>query len=108
MTTKDRRRTMVALQSPERYRVQARVAKALAHPTRLMILDALTQGEMCVNDLTELAGVYQSTVSKHLALLKSSWLVVDRKEGNMSFYRIRSRCVGSFAQIVTCLENVLR
>ncbi len=99
---------MPALQSPERYRFRARVAKALAHPTRLVILDALARGELCVNDLTELAGVDQSTVSKHLAILKSSGLVVGRKEGNMSFYSIRSKCVGSFVQIVTCIENVLR
>jgi DNA-binding transcriptional ArsR family regulator len=50
----------------ERYDARARIAKALAHPTRLMMLDVLADREWCVCELTELAGLDQSTVSKHL------------------------------------------
>ena len=54
----------------QRYEARAQVARALAHPSRLMMLDALQDGELCVCELTELVGADQSTVSKHLAVLK--------------------------------------
>jgi ArsR family transcriptional regulator len=94
----------VKLKPRQAYEARARIAKALAHPTRLLILDALESGEMCVCELTDLVGADQSTVSKHLALLKSTGLVVDRKEGTMMFYRVKPRCLGGFFR---CLESVL-
>ena len=88
------------------YEVRARVAKALAHPSRLMMLDALAeQNEMCVCDLTELVGADQSTVSKHLAVLKNAGLVADRKEGAMAFYRVKVNCLRGFW---SCIESVLK
>ncbi len=51
--------------SKVQYEARARVAKALAHPSRLIILDAIADGERCVCELTELVGADQSTVSKH-------------------------------------------
>ena len=90
--------------SRQRYEARAAIAKALAHPTRLMILDALNDTEMCVCDLTELAGADQSTVSKHLAILKQAGLVEDRKKGVMAFYRVKVCCLKEFWR---CLETVL-
>lgn len=87
------------------YEARAVVAKALAHPTRLLILDALQQRQQCVCELTELVGADQSTVSKHLAVLKQAGLVDDRKEGTMAFYRIRVPCLEGFWQ---CIESVLK
>lgn len=88
------------------YEVRARVAKALAHPSRLMMLDALAEEkEMCVCDLTELVGADQSTVSKHLAVLKNAGLVADRKEGVMTFYRVKVNCLRGFW---SCIESVLK
>ena len=86
------------------YEARARIAKALAHPSRLLILDALGEGEMCVCDLTKLVGADQSTVSKHLSVLKSVGLVDDRKEGTTVFYRVKPRCLEGFFR---CLESVL-
>lgn len=90
--------------SRQRYEARAAIAKALAHPTRLMILDVLNDREMCVCDLTELAGADQSTVSKHLAVLKQAGLVEDRKKGVMAFYRVKVCCLKEFWR---CLETVL-
>lgn len=87
-----------------RYEARARIAKALAHPSRLIILEALEGREVCVCDLTELVGADQSTVSKHLAVLKQAGLVEDRKEGVMAYYRIKVCCLGGFW---TCVEAVL-
>jgi len=90
--------------SRQRYEARARIAKALAHPSRLMMLEALEAGEMCVCELTELVGADQSTVSKHLAVLKQAGLVVDRKEGTQAFYRINVCCLQGFWK---CIETVL-
>jgi len=87
------------------YAARAKVAKALAHPSRLLILDALTEKEMCVCDLTDLVGADQSTVSKHLAVLKNAGIVADRKEGVMIYYRLKVGCLGGFWN---CIEGVLR
>ena len=87
------------------YEARAKIAKALAHPSRLMILDALGDAETCVCDLTELVGADQSTVSKHLAVLKNAGLVSDRRDGTMTFYRLKIRCLGGFW---SCVESVLK
>ena len=91
--------------SPQFYEARAKVAKALAHPTRLMLLDALNEKEMCVYDLTRLVGADQSTVSKHIAILKDAGLVAGRKEGSMSYYRVGCSCLGRF---FSCIESVLK
>lgn len=95
---------MRARHSRPRYEARARIAKALAHPSRLMILDALEGREACVCDLTELVGADQSTVSKHLAVLKQAGLVEDRKDGVMVFYKLKACCLKGFWD---CMEAVL-
>ena len=89
----------------EAYEARARVIKALAHPSRLIILEALSEGEKCVCELTELVGADISTVSKHLALMKAAGLVDDRKVGLQVFYRLRVPCILNF---FGCVEAVLR
>ena len=91
--------------SRQRYEVRARIAKALAHPSRLLMLDALQKEELCVCELTELVGADQSTVSKHLAILKQAGIVEDRKAGAQTFYRIKVCCLEGFWQ---CIESVLK
>ncbi len=93
-----------AVPSRKRYEARARVAKALAHPSRLMMLEALEGGEQCVCDLTELVGADQSTVSKHLAVLKQAGLVEDRRNGVQVFYRVKVCCLEGFWR---CVETVL-
>ncbi|MBK9128449.1 MAG: winged helix-turn-helix transcriptional regulator [Phycisphaerales bacterium] len=87
------------------YEARARVAKALSHPSRLLILDAIEGGEKCVCELTDLVGADQSTVSKHLAILKQAGIITDRKEGPKTFYRPRICCLKG---LWDCIENVLR
>lgn len=91
--------------SASQYEARAKIAKALAHPTRLLLLDALQNKEMCVCDLTDLVGADQSTVSKHLAILKGAGLISGRKERSMSFYRVTCKCLTGF---FGCIENVLK
>ena len=62
-----------------RYAARARVVKAMAHPTRLFVVDELSQhGQRCVCQLTEMIGADMSTVSRHLAILKNAGIVRDR------------------------------
>jgi DNA-binding transcriptional ArsR family regulator len=84
---------------------RARVLKALAHPSRLMMIDELSRGERCVLDLTRLVGADMSTVSKHLALLKRSGIVHDERRGQQVFYRLTVPCVLGF---FSCVESVIR
>jgi ArsR family transcriptional regulator len=90
--------------SRKQYEARAKIAKALAHPSRLLMLDLLQQQEMCVSDLTSEVEADQSTVSKHLALLREVGLVSVRKEGASSYYKVACACLGGF---FSCLEAVL-
>jgi len=78
--------------------------KALAHPSRLFIVDELARGERCVRELTEMIGVDVSTVSKHLAVLKNAGVVIDSRRGVQVFYRLRVPCILNF---FGCVEAVL-
>jgi len=67
--------------------------KALAHPLRIRIIDALREGEIGVNDLCARLAVEQSTVSQQLAQLRSRNIVVGRKEGQNVYYSIRDSAI---------------
>lgn len=84
-----------------RYNAQAKVHKALAHPTRLFIVEQLSKQERCVNDLTEMIGVEMPTVSRHLSVLKGAGILEDDKRGQQVFYRLRTPCVMNFFRCVT-------
>jgi len=87
------------------YEAKAQVLKALAHPSRLMILDALADGEKCVCELQQIVGSDMSTISRHLSVMKSAGLVADRKVGTMVFYRLTTSCL---QQLFACVESILR
>ena len=87
------------------YRDQARILKALANDSRLLILDRLSEGECSAGDLTTLVGTDQSTVSKHLFVLRSHGLVDDRREGTVVYYRLLAPCVLNF---FGCATEVLK
>ncbi|PAW75967.1 MAG: transcriptional regulator [Verrucomicrobia bacterium Tous-C9LFEB] len=86
-----------------RLKSQARVLKALAHPTRLFIVEELSRGERCVCELTEMIGVEMPTVSRHLSLLKNVGIIEDEKRGTQVFYRLMTPCVMKF---LGCLGGV--
>lgn len=98
----NRRETRIKAQA--RYETRVRVVKAMAHPTRMFIVEELSRGERCVCDLTEMIGVDISTVSKHLSILKNAGILEDDKRGNQVFYRLRVPCIMDFFR---CVESVL-
>jgi ArsR family transcriptional regulator len=90
-----------------RYEAKARMVKALAHPTRLFMVDELSKGERCVCELRDMVGVDISTVSKHLALLKAAGIVTDDKRGLQVFYRLRTPCVLGFFDCVQQVQEAV-
>ncbi|MFC1587637.1 ArsR/SmtB family transcription factor [Planctomycetota bacterium] len=87
-----------------RFEARAKIVKAMAHPTRLFIVDQLFTKEHCVCDLTEMIGADVSTVSKHLSVLKNAGIVEDEKRGAQIYYSLRVPCIMNF---FSCVESVL-
>jgi ArsR family transcriptional regulator len=95
---------MPSTELASRYASRVRVLKALAHPTRLFLVEELASRERCVCELTERIGDDISTVSKHLALLREAGVVSSERRGQQIFYRLRVPCV---LEIFGCIEGVL-
>lgn len=91
-----------------RFRDQAQVFKALAHPGRLLMLDELSRGERCVCELAALVGSEMPTVSRHLAQLRNAGIVDDEKRGAQVFYRLVTPCVMDFFQCVASVRETRR
>ena len=68
---------------------KASIFQALAHPTRIAILELLRDGELPAGTIIERLGIEQSNASQHLAILRSRQIVTNRKEGNQVFYALR-------------------
>lgn len=79
------------------------IVKAMAHPTRLLVMEVLTRGEKCVNDLTDLAGCDVTTLSKHLSLMKRAGLLQCERRGVSVFYRIACPC---FLEFFRCIDLI--
>jgi DNA-binding transcriptional ArsR family regulator len=78
----------------------ARSLKALAHPTRLMILQLLIESERPVGELEKLLEVSQANLSQHLNLMKDKKLLASRRAGNQVYYRLHdNRLMGLMALI---------
>jgi ArsR family transcriptional regulator len=78
---------------PELSQFKAEFFKALAHPLRIRIIDALRGGEVGVNELSTRLGVEQTTLSQQLAILRNRNLVVGRKNGSNVFYSVRDPAI---------------
>ena len=88
-----------------RFEIRAAVLKALAHPTRLFIVEEISNQALCVADITQMVGADVSTVSKHLSILRNAGLVSVEKKGKQVYYSLRMRCALDF---LGCVENVLK
>lgn len=92
-------------QIKQKYVARARIIKAMAHPTRLFIVDELSKGERCVCDLRDMVGADISTVSKHLSVLKQAGIIEDEKRGLKVWYNLKVPCILNF---FGCVEDVLK
>ena len=85
-------------------KARAEVFKALGHPSRLAIIDALANGELCVFDLNKTIDADLSTVSRHLAVLRNAGILSSQKRGNQVFYKLECPCITTF---YGCVESVI-
>ena len=74
----------------ELYQLYASVCKGLADPKRLLILNALRDGERSVTDLVDDLDIPQANVSQHLAVLRDRGLVRGRRDGQWVYYSLTS------------------
>ncbi|MFC1564659.1 ArsR/SmtB family transcription factor [candidate division KSB1 bacterium] len=84
---------------------RAKILKAMAHPSRLLIIEELGKHECNVSELTALVGSDISTVSKHLAILRHEGIIEDNKRGTSVYYTLKCPCVLNF---YTCVDGVLK
>lgn len=87
------------------HEARAGVIKALAHPTRLWIIEELATGPRCVCEFVEAVESDFSTVSKHLLVLRNSGIVDIEKRGKQIFYSLRVPCILGF---LGCVTEVLK
>ena len=81
---------MVPDTAKELYRLHASVCKGLADPKRLLIINALRNGERTVTDLCTELDLPQANLSQHLAILREKGLVSARRDGQFSYYSLTS------------------
>lgn len=84
---------------------KAEFFKALAHPVRIHILDALRQGEQNVNELKDILGIEAANVSQQLAVLRAKNLVNTRKEGNSVYYSVRDPAIFELLDVSKTIFN---
>ncbi len=77
----------------ELYQLHASVCKGFADPKRLILINALRDGERSVSELCDLTGIAQSNASQHLSILKSKGLVTSRRDGQRVFYTVTSPAI---------------
>jgi ArsR family transcriptional regulator len=80
---------------------QAEIAKAVAHPLRVAVIDFLKDGEKCVCEIAEHLGSERSNVSRHLAVMVNAGVLSCRKDGLKVFYALKTPCVAEFLSCVT-------
>lgn len=87
------------------FQKQAEIAKAIAHPLRIAIIDFLRNGEQCVCDIAGHVGSERSNVSRHLSVMVKAGVLEYRKEGLKVIYKLKCVCILDF---FTCVTNLLK
>jgi DNA-binding transcriptional ArsR family regulator len=93
------------LPSAELQTLKAQFFKSLAHPIRIRILEILVGGEVRVQDLQKALDLDQPIVSQQLARLRSSGIVVSRKEGTTTFYAVSDPMLGELLEVAKAILN---
>jgi ArsR family transcriptional regulator len=71
----------------------ARFLKALAHPTRLQLVDLIRSSRPCVKSMEQILGIAQPNISQHLSLLRNVGIIESERTGNQVCYRIKNEIV---------------
>jgi ArsR family transcriptional regulator len=84
---------------------KAEFFKALAHPLRISILDALRDGELTVNQISQLFKVEAANASQQLAILRNRNIVIARKEGSSVYYSVSDKTVFKLLDVARDIFN---
>jgi len=79
---------------------KASIFQALAHPTRIAIIEVLREGELSAGTIIERLALEQANASQHLAILRGRQIVSSRKEGNQVFYSLRDPLLNELMDIM--------
>ena len=79
---------------------KASIFQALAHPTRIAIIETLRDGELSAGNIIERLAIEQANASQHLSILRSRRIVISRKEGNQVFYSLRDLLLNDLMDIM--------
>lgn len=79
---------------------KANIFRALAHPARVGIVEQLRFGELSVAELCQRLALEQANASQHLAVLRARHIVLTRKAGNQTFYRLRHETMGQLLDLL--------
>ena len=78
------------------------VLKALAHPVRLQIVDALASGEKCVGEIMAAVGGKQSITSQQLNMMRDKGVLRCRRDGSKVFYKIENE---NAIKLLSCISD---
>ena len=94
---------------PQRIEIASNMMKAIAHPLRLSILSNLSEGEeRTVTEIHEAIGIEQSTASHHLGILKDKGVLISRRKGKNTFYRVKNKNLKNLLECVNrcaCIDE---
>jgi DNA-binding transcriptional ArsR family regulator len=79
---------------------KASIFQALAHPTRIAIIEILRDGELSAGSIIERLMLEQANASQHLSVLRGRQIVSSRKEGNQVFYSLRDPALNELMDIM--------
>lgn len=83
---------------------KADILKALAHPVRIRVFEALSDGEKTAGELAAITGEKEANTSRHLAVLRAAGLVVTRKGGLNVYY---SNCMPCLIPMLACVNQAV-
>ncbi|MFO7841895.1 MAG: metalloregulator ArsR/SmtB family transcription factor [Fidelibacterota bacterium] len=86
----------------EHLRVLSGILKALSHPTRLWMVEELSEKERCVHEFVESSHFDFSTVSKHLSVLRQAGIIRDEKRGKNVYYHLHAHCAMT---VINCIKD---
>ncbi|MBE9487699.1 MAG: winged helix-turn-helix transcriptional regulator [Bacteroidetes bacterium] len=87
------------------YLDSAEMFKALSHPTRLFIINTIKDKKFSVRELSTMAEIDISTMSKHLNILKKNKIIKGEKVKNFIYYKLEIPCVLDF---ITCATKIIK
>ena len=93
----------LAMLSKEKLEAAAEMLKAIAHPTRIAIINLLeTHKKMSVTDIFEALGIEQAVASHHLRILKDRGVLVSEKDGKNRYYSLKHE---RLTQVIECIDK---